>query len=234
MLRQGPKRYGRAVAEPTRADPAPPPGGRRIRGLDAEQRKAKRRAQLLEATLDLVAANGYPNTSIEQICQAAYVGTKGFYEIFENKEACYIALIQEVSERIETAMAETLRDAPDDEPGASRTLLAAFAHALADDPRLAKVTFGEASGISSAVERQRRINRRWAADFLLAVWGRFGMAPAEDARPVAVGAIGGLFDLVADWMVTDDPDDAGDVDALIAALTAYYQVIRDGLRARSA
>lgn len=40
-------------------------GGRRIRGLDAEQRRAQRRAQLLTAAFDLFARDGYVNTSIE-------------------------------------------------------------------------------------------------------------------------------------------------------------------------
>lgn len=205
--------------------------GRRIRGLDAEQRRQRRRQQLLEATLQLVGANGYLNTSIEQICQEAYVGTKGFYEIFANKEDCYLALLQEVSERIEARMVAILRDAPADEEGTTRTILSAFAHALVDDPRLARITFGEASGISPAVERQRRVNRRWAADFMQAVWRRFGVIGDADARAVAVGVIGGLFDLVADWMVTDEQSTNGaqSVDSLIDDLNAFYQATRRGL-----
>ena len=58
---------------------------RTIRGLDAEERRAQRRAQLLDAALELFAANGYLNTSIEQLCQAAYVGTKAFYEVFDSR-----------------------------------------------------------------------------------------------------------------------------------------------------
>lgn len=220
--------------EPSTLDAVRPTAtGRRIKGLDAEQRRQRRREQLLEATLRLVATNGYLNTSIEQICQAAYVGTKGFYEIFDNKEDCYLALLQEVSERIETGMVAILKDAPADEEGTTQALLSAFAHSLVDDPRLARITFGEASGISPAVERQRRVNRRWAADFMQAVWRRFGVIGEADARPVAVGVIGGLFDLVADWMVTDEPADAAsrDVDSLVDDLTAFYQATRRGLSA---
>ncbi|HYS41691.1 MAG TPA: TetR/AcrR family transcriptional regulator, partial [Pseudonocardiaceae bacterium] len=175
--------------------------GRRIRGLDADQRRAQRQDDLLAAALDLFAAAGYPNTSIEQICQAAFVGTKGFYEIFDSKEACYIALLRQVSATIEARMVEALRTLPDDEPAATEVLLSSFAHALVDDPRFAKVTFGQAGGISPAVERQRRENRRWAADFLTSVWQRNG-APADPSLyRVAIGVIGGLFDLVADWML---------------------------------
>lgn len=217
----------------TREAARPPAQGRRIRGLDAEQRRQRRRKQLLEATLELVAANGYLNTSIEQICQEAYVGTRGFYEIFDNKEECYLALLQEVSERIEAGLVAVLRDAPADEAGAIRALLSAFAHALVDDPRLARITFGEASGISPTVERQRRVNRRWAADFLQAVWRQLGVIGEADARPVAVGVIGGLFDLVADWMVGVDQGAAGsrDVDSLIDDMSAFYQAVRHGIGA---
>jgi len=200
--------------------------GRRIKGLDADQRRARRQDDLLVAALDLFAENGYPNTSIEQICQAAFVGTKGFYEIFDSKEACYIALLRQVSATIEARMVDTLRTLPADETAATDVLLSTFAHALVDDPRFAKVTFGQAGGISPAVERQRRENRRWAADFLTSVWQRNG-APADPSLyRVAIGGIGGLFDLVADWLL-----DPAEPDSLIADLTVFYQAVRRGLSA---
>jgi len=200
--------------------------GRRIRGLDADQRRAQRQDDLLAAALDLFADGGYPNTSIEQICQAAFVGTKGFYEIFDSKEACYIALLRQVSATIEARMVDVLRTLPADETAATDVLLSTFAHALVDDPRFAKVTFGQAGGISADVERQRRANRRWAADFLTSVWQRNG-APADPSLyRVAIGVIGGLFDLVADWML-----DPAEPDSLIADLTVFYQAVRRGLPA---
>jgi AcrR family transcriptional regulator len=200
--------------------------GRRIRGLDADQRRARRQDDLLAAALDLFAEAGYPNTSIEQICQAAFVGTKGFYEIFDSKEACYLALLRQVSSAIEARMVEALRTLPADEPAATEVLLSSFAHALVDDPRFAKVTFGQAGGISADVERQRRANRRWAADYLTSVWQRYG-APADPTLyRVAIGVIGGLFDLVADWML-----DPADPDSLITDLTVFYQAVRRGLPA---
>jgi AcrR family transcriptional regulator len=208
--------------------------GRRIKGLDAEQRRAQRQDDLLAAALDLFADNGYPNTSIEQICQAAYVGTKGFYEIFDSKEACYLALFRQVSAAIEASMVEALKHTPDDEAAASGVLLTAFAHALVDDPRYAKVTFGQAGGISAAVERQRRENRRWAAGFITSVWQRSDPATDPMVEWVAIGAIGGLFDLVADWMLDADPADPASRDSLVAGLTAFYRVVRAGLLSRSA
>jgi len=80
------------------------------------------------------------------------VGTKSFYEVFESREACYVALLDRVTDRIGATMVAALRDALADETEAGRVLLSAFAHALVDDPRLARATFGEAPGISRAVE----------------------------------------------------------------------------------
>jgi AcrR family transcriptional regulator len=206
---------------------------RRIKGLDADERRAQRRDQLLDAALDLFAANGYLNTSIEQLCQSAYVGTKAFYEVFASREDCYIALLQNITERLTATMVEVLRTAPDDERRATPILVSAFAHSLVDDPRLARVTFGRGSAISPAVERQRRLNRRWAASFIESIWRRYGIlnghALRVDAHRMAVGCIGGMFDLIADWLLDADPGDPAAVEALITDLTDFYQVIQAGL-----
>jgi AcrR family transcriptional regulator len=212
-----------------------PSSGRRIRGLDAGQRQAQRRQQLLDAALGLIAARGYANTSIEQICQTAYVGTKGFYELFDSKEACYLALLDETIGRVGDRMVAALRDAPDDEDDAVRVLASTFAHAVADDPRVARATFGQTGSISPAVDRHQRKSRRWAADFIERAWRRYGLAratPRHELDPVALGVAGGSFDLVVDWL-HDQGDGPGDVDSLIDALVGFHELVRAGLASRA-
>nr|WP_280234912.1 TetR/AcrR family transcriptional regulator [Nocardia cyriacigeorgica] len=206
--------------------------GRRIQGLDADQRRARRREQLLDAAFELIARDGYAGTSIEQIAQTAYVGNKAFYEQFENKEACYLALLQSISERIQRQVLAALEEV--DEGGdAPMVVIAAFAHALVDDPRVAAVTFGEASGISPKVEAQRRANRRWAAQFLESLWRREGIVAESttlDTRALAVSTIGGLFDTVADWL---HHADTADIDSLISDLAMFARVVHAGIAAVS-
>jgi AcrR family transcriptional regulator len=210
--------------------------GRRIRGLDADQRQAQRRQQLLDAALALIASQGYANTSIEQICQTAYVGTKGFYELFDSKESCYLALLDETIGRVGERMVAALRQAPADEDEAIRALAGTFAHAVADDPRVARATFGQTGSISPAVDRYQREARRWGAHFIEHAWRRYGLVcpPAEELHPVAVGVVGGSLDLVVDWL--HDQDDQGhppgDIDALIDALTGFHTLVRAGLASR--
>ncbi|WP_328334967.1 TetR/AcrR family transcriptional regulator [Kribbella sp. NBC_00382] len=217
--------------------------GRVIRGLTADQRKAERREQLLDAALDLIAAHGYLGTSIEQICTTAYVGTKSFYEVFDNREDCYVALLQRTSERLMADMMAVAARAEGNERQAVPGIVAAFAHALLDDPRVAKVTFGQAGGISKTVERQRRTNRRWAASFLEQIWDRYDGVPdsAEELdrdepdlrarHAIAIGLVGGLFDLIADWLLDADPFVPDQVESLIEDLTSFYITVRRGLAA---
>ncbi|MFF2086078.1 TetR/AcrR family transcriptional regulator [Nocardia sp. NPDC058176] len=207
---------------------------RRIQGLDAEQRRARRREQILAAAFELIAAEGYVNTAIEQICQTAFVGNKAFYELFDSKEDCYLALLQQLSEQAQNRVVAELAETSGDRDAVVTAVIGALAHSLVDDPRVAKVTFGEASGISAKVELQRRTNRRWAAQFLENLWRDYEFVPSggvdRDLHALAVATIGGLFDTVADWLHTD-AGAAGDIDTLIRDLTSFIEVVHLGLAA---
>ncbi|MFV8170952.1 TetR/AcrR family transcriptional regulator [Mycolicibacterium peregrinum] len=227
-----------AGAHETPEPAAKPRGQRTIRGLDAEQRRAHRREQLLTAAFELIARDGYPNTSIEQICQAAYVGNKAFYEVFDSKEDCYLALLTQIAERIEEQAVAALADAPDDPDETVHRLLSAFAHALVDDPRVAVVAFGECAGISPRVERARRENRRWTAAFLEGLWRQreFPCLPENgpvDYHDLAVSTVGGLFESVADWLHQRETssDAPPTIDTLIGTMTTFVSVVRAGIAA---
>lgn len=215
------------------ARPAEGPARRRIRGLDAEQRSAQRRNQLLDAATELFAEHSYSGTSIEQICQRAYVGTKGFYDHFDSKEACYIALLHQLTAQIQQrAIDGAVAAAELPWPQRAASVIEAFVHAIADDPRLAKVTFGEAGGISPTVEGIRRSNRRWSAAFLDRQWSG---EPSSDAGvqrarlALALAAIGGMFELVADWLHHHDDGGAPDgKDLLIEDLKGFIAVVYAG------
>lgn len=211
---------------------------RTIRGLDAEQRRVHRREQLLASAFELIARDGYANTSIEQICQNAFVGNKAFYETFDSNEDCYIELLRQIAERIERQVVEILEDTTADNDDMVERLLSAFAHALVDDPRIAVVAFGECAGISPRVERQRRENRRWTATFVEELWRRreFPEIAADttlDFHALAVLTVGGLFEAVADWLHDYEPDaeQRPSIDTLIGNLTSFMAVVRAGITA---
>ena len=46
---------------------------------------------------------------------------------------------------------------------------------------------------------------------------------------MAIGVIGGMFDLIADWLLDADPAQSADIEGLIAQLTDFFQMVRYGL-----
>lgn len=76
----------------SRQPPGPEPVSRAAAAADQRRR-------ILEATADLVAEQGYPETTIEQIVRRAKVGYATFYKHFADKQEAFLALLDAASER---------------------------------------------------------------------------------------------------------------------------------------
>ncbi len=70
----------------SRQPPGPQPVSRSAAAADQRRR-------ILEATADLVAEHGYQGATIETIVRRAKVGYATFYKNFEDKEQCYLELL---------------------------------------------------------------------------------------------------------------------------------------------
>jgi AcrR family transcriptional regulator len=68
----------------------PLPRGRH--GLTAETVLGSQRERLIKAMLDLVARHGYAATTVPEVVAAARVSRNAFYELFADKEACFLAV----------------------------------------------------------------------------------------------------------------------------------------------
>lgn len=200
---------------------------RKIRGLDAEQRRERRRRAILDAAIELFATDGYANTSIEQLCQAAFVSTKSFYEVFDGRESVYKTLFVQLGDAIREEMAGKLEALGEDEETATRELLEGFLYAVLRDPRGAHVLYGAWRAITPDIERLRRENRLWAAEFIEGLWRHYGVE--GDQHGIAIAVVGGLFDLVTVWLIDGDPDDPEQVGALVESATRFYTAVRRGL-----
>jgi AcrR family transcriptional regulator len=212
-----------------RSDRSP---GRRIRGLEPEERRQERRRQLLDSAFDLFATQGYARTTIEQICQGAYVGFKGFYDEFATKEALFLALSDELVGEVRRSVVQAAAGRSlDDE---LRPVLEAFVRSVLDDRRVAQILFVEAAGLSPAVEAYRRATYRAFADDLHGLY--IATAPLRDLEPpagmvagrITLGLVGAVVELLVDWLV--DPE-ADALERLIDDLEIYCRVLLTGLDA---
>jgi AcrR family transcriptional regulator len=90
-------------------DPEPLPRGRHKLSRDDVLESQRRR--LIRAMLDQVAERGYPATTVGDVVAAARCSRNAFYELFEDKEACYIAAADETgSQMIESLLYEARQE----------------------------------------------------------------------------------------------------------------------------
>lgn len=120
------------------------PARRRFRGIPAAERQSQRRAQLLEAGLEVFGTQGFHAAGIRELCAEAKLTERYFYESFDNREALFDAVYKSAVERISTAVSDALqRSSAQDGPTLARAALRATLETCRSDPRLPRILFIE-------------------------------------------------------------------------------------------
>lgn len=178
--------------------------GRRYGGVSAEDRRRERRERLLEAGLELLGTRGYAQTTVSDVLERAGLTSRYFYEHFENREALLRAVYDEVVRRGYGASAIAIQRHDGDPLAVSiPAQLEAFYEVVVDDPRMARVLFIEAVGVSQTMETHRRAVMRRIASVLssrLSLRAGRGEIPERDFHAVSVGMLGAMHELIADHL----------------------------------
>jgi AcrR family transcriptional regulator len=72
---------------------------------------ARRRRQLLDVALEVFAANGFHQTSMEEVADAAGVTKPVLYQHFESKRELYLELLEDVGGHLNAAVAKAVASA---------------------------------------------------------------------------------------------------------------------------
>jgi AcrR family transcriptional regulator len=192
-----------AATTPSARAPRRAAEGRLYRGQSASERQEERRRRLIEAGLDLFATQGYLATSIEEICAAAGISTRNFYEQVDGREGLLVVLHDIAMQRAEQAVVDALAGAPQDDVLARvRAPLSAFVEAMTSDPRWARIAYVEVVGISAEVERRRHMWMNRFAKLMEAEGDAIaerGLAPRRDHELTAVALVGAIDRLIVHW-----------------------------------
>jgi AcrR family transcriptional regulator len=173
------------------------------RGVSARHRTAERRERLVEAGLTVFSARGYQLASLAEVCAAAGLIKRYFYESFADREALLLALAERIADDALAAVGAALDPAvvgDDLTPGdAFGRALDAFVDALVADARRARVLIVETVGVSPAVEdRRREIIDRLVATVRQILWPT--LAPtgpaAVDADLTSRAIVGATHELL--------------------------------------
>lgn len=179
------------------------------------------RERLLEAAVRVVAAKGYAALTVGDLTKEAGVSRTTFYELFEDKETCFLAAYDNAVEALVRRVVgayESAQDWPDRAAVGLRSLL----EALAEEPELARLSLVDIGSAGPAAQRRyraavQRLTPLFEEGRDFAPGGR--NLPANTSRM----AIGGVTGLISDELVGDRAELLPNLlsDVLFATLVPY-------------
>jgi len=196
-----------------------PPRGRHR--LPPEVIARSQRERLLEAAVRVVAAKGYGATTVTDLTKEAGISRTTFYEMFEDKEACFLAAYDGAVDALMRRVAVAY-EAEEGWPARARAGLTALLEALAEEPELARLVLVDVGAAGLAAQRRYRAALQRLTPFFdegrdFAPGGR--NLPANTSR-MAIGAVAGL---ISDELVEGRAEQLPDLlsEVLFATLVAY-------------
>lgn len=172
-------------------------------GASAEQRRNRRRAALIDATLDVVAAKGVNGLGVKAICNAAGLNDRYFYEQFRDCDEALMALNDHLILEGTAALACVIAETEPEAHARLRASVAAAVDFVTVDPRHGRFLIESQS--TEALRAKRHQLVMTLADFMMS--GRRLLGPdapsEEDSRLMALTIISGGLDVTAMWLRGD-------------------------------
>lgn len=185
------------------------------RGMSAEQRRADRRARLLEATLEVWGRDGGPRVTMTRICAEAGLTERYFYESFDGLDAALVAVMDGIADEIAERTVAALEAAEGGPAERVRVSIGEFVRILTDDPRKGRVAIVESVSLDALRPHRAELLRRFAelsAHEARELYGPEAWSETE-GRMAATMFIGGVAELVTAWIegrIEATPDEIAD------------------------
>ncbi|WP_051470976.1 TetR/AcrR family transcriptional regulator [Patulibacter minatonensis] len=131
-------------------------GGRRYGGRSTEERRAERRARLLDAALDVVGTRGWAEATMTEICRVAGLTERYFYESFRTREALYGALLDDLDRELRAAAFDAIAAGALEPVARVEVATRAIVGLYVGDPRRGRAALVEGIGVRELEEQRRR------------------------------------------------------------------------------
>lgn len=196
--------------------------GRRYGGASLQQRRSVRRERLLMAGIELFGTHGYHGVTVRELCAAAGLTERYFYESFRDREQLFGAVYEHLNAELARKLAEAVAGAGGDLEQIARRGLRAYFEQTRDDPRGARIMLIEHFGLSADMDR---LSRRTAIGFVEML--RQTLAPRVtglrrrelDADLLATGLVGAVIFSAMRWVLSGY---AAPIDAVVDNAAAIF------------
>jgi AcrR family transcriptional regulator len=170
-------------------------------GATPEERKAKRRAALCAAALDLLADGGWEKVTVRGVCAAARLNDRYFYESFRDPEALLLAVREEVTTEAFATVHRAIAGTEPDPDVRIRAVVEAIISFFTDDPRRGHLLVQ--SQATDELRRARQVTLRVMAR-LVAEQGVVMLGdqapPERDRELAALTLVHGTLEVFAMWL----------------------------------
>jgi TetR/AcrR family fatty acid metabolism transcriptional regulator len=170
--------------------------------------KTATRDRILQAALQVFAEKGYHRAVVDDIVRASGTSKGAVYHHFPNKEALFLALVDDFSARLAEAVA-TAVDRSHGALGKVEAALRAGLETFARHRALARILLLESVSLGSAYQAKRaEVHGRFAS--LIGVYLDQAMAegsiPPLDTRVATLAWLGAVNEVVIQWLHSDEFD----------------------------
>lgn len=152
------------------------------------------RERLLEATIRVAAAKGYAAMTVADLTREAGISRTTFYEMFEDKEACFLAAYDMVADHIRDSM-RAAAESFSEWPQQVRAALATMLRFLAAEPELARLCMVEPIAAGGEIAARHRASMQGFVEILKA-----GRPAHSGERPLPAATeetlVGGIVSLI--------------------------------------
>jgi AcrR family transcriptional regulator len=174
------------------------PVSRAYRGVSADDRRAARRAALIEAALDCLHDDGVAGVRVRSVCTRARLTPRYFYESFADLDTLLVAAVDAVVDEVADRSLAALAATPADLAAQVRAAIEAGYGVVATDPRKASALLVAASGHGPLRERRHKLVTDFADLIIdgLPVLHGLGLPQRRTARATALFLMGGAADVI--------------------------------------
>lgn len=177
---------------------------RPFQGESAESRISARRQILLDTAFQMAAESGWKGLSIHQLCQAAGLNKRYFYESFADLEELGGALVDDLAEQLiatgQAAVQSGLQQGFDTMALAQHALTHTIGWLVAD-PRRARMLFSMAGDNPRALQHRQDVIRKFAQTLsLFSIEYHQADEPHVIAKVGSALLIGGTIEIVVSWL----------------------------------
>jgi AcrR family transcriptional regulator len=175
---------------------------RPYKGVSAEDRRADRRARLLEAALDIAGEDGLSGVTMKAVCARAGLTERYYYESFRSRDELLVGVTAPFLAEIGAEVARALAETPPDLYTRSRAAAAAVVRGLTEDRRKARI-FVESVADEALRAQRSEVIRAYAAlvaDQMRELRGLTAKRYRGRIDAAALVLVGGTTQAVASWL----------------------------------